>query len=370
MDVATEHLTGAFPLHTPEWSAWAAAMRPPRLAGRWALSGYQAGKGPFYGQVTITGQSGTPDSFVTNIRFTYARSGESVTRTSRGIVYTGFQWRGRSPDPANESNTWREVAFLERDGQQMTGRWFAGAYDEIGADVTLRRVGTDPVVTGTSHPSLRHGAATTGLRIYGANFPARLAASDIDFGQGVTVSRVAAVTPDMVTVDVQVAADARVGPRDLAVAGAVRPSAIVVYDRVDGLQVLPQAGMARVGGVVFPKQLQQFEALAVHNGADGKPNTNDDLQLGRVDAQWTIEEYAATFRDDDTKYVGAIDANGLFTPNDDGPNPSRSGNRNNIGDVWVVATHTPENGKPIRARAHLLVTVPLYMNWAPKEIAR
>ncbi len=371
MNVALEHLTGAFPLHTPEWSAWAAAMRSPRLAGRWVLAGYQPGQGPLYGHVTINDQPGTQDGFVTDVRFVYAHSGDTVARASRGIVYTGFQWRGRSPDPTNESNTWREVAFLDRDGQQMTGRWFAGAYDEIGADITLRRAGSDPMVAGTSLPSLKQEAVTSGLRIYGANFPARVSAADIDLGQGVTVSRVAGVAPDVVTVDVEVASDARVGPRDLSVAGAVRPSALVVYDKVDGLKVLPQAGMARVGGIVFPKQLQQFEAVAVHHGADGKPDTGDDLRLGRVDVQWSLEEYAATFRDDDLAFVGELDSNGLFTPNADGPNPERSGNRNNIGDVWVVATYTPEDGgRPIRARAHLLVTVPLYMNWAPRELAR
>ena len=67
------------------------------------------------------------------------------------------------------------------------------------------------------------------------------------------------------------------------------------------------------------------------------------------------------------QFVGTLDANGLFTPNVDGPNPKRSGNRNNIGDVWVVAelATPPMRGRPppLRARAHLLVTVPLYMAW-------
>jgi quinohemoprotein amine dehydrogenase len=133
------------------------------------------------------------------------------------------------------------------------------------------------------------------------------------------------------------------------------------------LKVTPQAGMARVGGAVFPKQLQQFEAIGVNNGLDGKPDTPDDLMLGLVDVRWSIEEYTATFGDDDTLFVGTLDEQGLFTPNLDGPNPRRSGNRNNIGDVWVVAELIDREAKPvaktIRARAHLLVTVPLYMAW-------
>jgi quinohemoprotein amine dehydrogenase len=139
---------------------------------------------------------------------------------------------------------------------------------------------------------------------------------------------------------------------------------------MDTLRVTPQAGMARVGGIVFPKQLQQFEATAYHNGPDGKPNTPDDVNLGPVPARWSMEEYAATFADDDIQFVGELNSGGLFIPAVDGVNPKRSGNRNNIGDVWVIATYTPEGGKPLRGRAHLLVTVPLYMNWSPTMVAK
>ena len=103
--------------------------------------------------------------------------------------------------------------------------------------------------------------------------------------------------------------------------------------------------MARVGGETFPKALAQFEARAFDNGADGKPDTPDDIDLGIVGARWSLEEFAATYDDDDIKYVGEIDPwSGRFTPNLDGPNPSRRGSRNNIGDVYAVATFTPEGG--------------------------
>src|SRR5947208_16929934 len=68
--------------------------------------------------------------------------------------------------------------------------------------------------------------------------------------------------------EVNVAAGAVIGPRDVSVGGAVKPSALVVYDKIDGLKVNPAAGMARVGGNVFPKQLQQFEAVGINFGLD------------------------------------------------------------------------------------------------------
>jgi quinohemoprotein amine dehydrogenase len=348
-------------------------MRTPRLTGKWALAGYEIGKGPVYGQFTIADRPGTPDSFTTDGRFTYSKTGLTVTRKSRAIVYTGFQWRGRSADAPDDPGTWREVALIERNGNEIKGRWFTGPYDETGIDVTLRRVSSDPLVSGTDVLSLKSSTTAQRVRVFGANLPASLTANDIDFGQGIKVSRVVSATPEMLTLDVDVAADARIGPRDLSVGGATRPAAIVVYTKMDGLKVTPQAGMARVGGVAFPIRAEQFEARGVSYGIDGKPGTPDDLDLGPLDARWSIEEYTATFKDDDIKFVGEIAQSGLFTPNVDGPNPKRSGNRNNIGDVWVVASYTPPGGataKPLRGRAHLLVTVPLYMDWDSKEVGR
>ena len=227
---------------------------------------------------------------------------------------------------------------------------------------------------GLDRTALRAGATGQELKIFGAGFPGTVRAGDVDFGPGVTVARVLSATPDLVTVVVDVAAAARTGRRDVFVAGAGRPGAVAVYDRVDSIKVAPEWAMARVGGTVFPKMPAQFEARAFHNGPDGRPGSADDIDLGLVPATWSLEEYAAIYNDADLKFVGAIDAaTGLFTPNVDGPNPQRPGSRNNVGDVWAVATYTPEPGAggktaPLRARAHLLVTVPLYMKFDPSVI--
>jgi quinohemoprotein amine dehydrogenase len=259
--------------------------------------------------------------------------------------------------------------FLDRSQRELTGRWFTGAYEETGVDVKLVRIGNDPVVLGLDRTALQTGGVRS-VRIYGASFPAGLAASALDFGHGLSVKRVVNATPDQIEVVVDVAKDAAPGPRDVGVAGAVREAAAVVYDKIDAIKVRPQAGMARVGGVNFPKQLQQFEAVAFHNGADGKPDTKDDLNLGPVEVTWSIEEYTATFDDNDKDYVGTLDDNGLFTPNVDGPNPKRPRNANNTGDVWVVASYKLPDGKVLRARAFLLVTVPLYVKFDQPEVAQ
>ncbi len=370
MEKALEHLAKTYPLKTAEWATWSAAMQPPKLAGRWALTGTAPGKGAVYGTVTIAADSSGPDAFTTETRYTVARTGETVTRTGRAIVYTGYQWRGRGA-VTGASEPWREVMFVERDWRNMWGRWYTGAYDETGIDVKLARVAGDPVVFGTSATALKTGSTAAAVKIFGVNLPSDPKPEDLGFGQGVTVTRIVNARADEIAAEVAVAPNAPIGPRDVSVGGTIKPSALVVYDKIDGLRVQPSAGLARVGGNVFPKQFQQFEAIGINNGLDGKPDTPDDLTLGIVNVKWSMEEYSATFGDDDVQFVGTVDQNGLFAPNGDGPNPKRSGNRNNVGDVWIVAELASDDGsagaaqpaKTIRARAQLLVTVPVYMAW-------
>ena len=369
VEKAIDHLAQTFPLKTAELAAWSANVRPVRLDGTWALSGWELGKGAIYGTVTIAVDPASPDEFTTSTTYRVARTGATVTRTGRAIVYTGFQWRGRST--AAEDASLREVMMIDRDWRRMEGRWFTGGYDELGLDIRLDRVGSETRILGTDRTALKQGAAGQQLKIYGQNIPATLRPADIDLGPGLTVSQIVNAAPDVATVTVDAAATATPGMRDLFVAGASRQRALAVFDKIDSIKVKPDWAMARVGGVAFPKALAQFEAWAFSNGPDGRADTPDDIELGLVDAQWSMEEFAATYDDDDIKFVGAIDTRtGRFTPNIDGPNPARSGSRNNIGDVWVVARQTADavGEKPattLRARAHLLVTVPLYMRFDP-----
>lgn len=381
MDVAIGHLARAFPLRTAEWAAWSATMRPPPLEGTWLLSGREAGRGAFYGRLTITRVPNADGEFTTHAVYRYP-SGASVTRDGRAVVYTGYQWRGRSSETpqavqagrptqnGGQEDAWREVVFVEPGWQEMSGRWFRGGYDELGMDVSLTRIGASPVVAGMAPRALRSGVRDQEVTLFGANLPASIEPASVSFGPGVRVERVTRSTPDEVVLRVSVDSGAAIGARDLFLAGAALRGAGVVYDRISRIKVTPTAGMARVGGVAFPKQFQQFDAIAYHNGVDGRPETDDDVEIGPVAASWSLEEYGVTFDDDDVKFVGSIDQHGRFTPSEDGPNPKRTGNRNNVGDVWVVATYTAEgkDARPLKARAHLLVTVPLYMRWEPWRV--
>ena len=63
-DIAVDYLAKAQPLITPEWSAWKAIMRTPKIEGKYLLTGYQPGKGRVFGTFTIEAGA-APDEFVT-----------------------------------------------------------------------------------------------------------------------------------------------------------------------------------------------------------------------------------------------------------------------------------------------------------------
>ncbi|MGK0431931.1 MAG: hypothetical protein ACJA0V_001065, partial [Planctomycetota bacterium] len=204
------------------------------------------------------------------------------------------------------------------------------------------------------------------------------------------------------------------GTRTLAYGPRPGSAKITLYDTVDYVRVRPLQGLSRNGGAKHPRQLERFEAFAMHRGKDGKPYTKDDVDLFQVRGKWALAEFAVRDNDDDVQYVGAIDAaTGVFTPNIDGPNPLRKWQTNNIGDVFVtfettldIPVRPPEKKKskndeetadsdtktdeqanekpeepvmsdnadspkviPARetkrffARSHLIVTVPIYARW-------
>src|SRR3984957_2493280 len=50
-DQAVEYLAKEYPLDTPAWAAWRARMRPPKISGRWLITGEQAGRGKVMGEM-------------------------------------------------------------------------------------------------------------------------------------------------------------------------------------------------------------------------------------------------------------------------------------------------------------------------------
>lgn len=355
-DRAIAYLAEHYPFDTAAWRRW---PKKAEIAGRWMIVGHQPGRGDFFGDMDIRPLG--EDQFETHQRVVFV-DGQRMERTGRAIVYAGFAWRGSSQAPDGQKI--KEVLHLSEDGQTFVGRWFQATHDQIGADVTLYRKTHQMLILGLSVRSLR--APTSGKRvtIYGANFSSALAPEDIDFGPGIVVRRIEHLHPDELTVVLDVRVDAPDRERHVRIGEASSHARVAVYHRIDYITVVPPLGLARLGGIKMPKQHQQFEALAFTNGPDGLPKTSDDVALGPVSAKWSLAEDTTDPNDDDVKFVGTIDQSGLFTPATDGPNPARRKSNNNTGQVWVVATCTPEGARqPLTARAKLIVTVPRFIEW-------
>ncbi len=381
LDIALDYLAATQPLITPEWSAWKPIMHPPKLADTWVINGYQKGKGRVYGKVTVEATP-APDEFTTKIELHYA-SGQVETRTGKGVVYTGYSWRGRSKaaqtgsatDPNYSPVETREAMLVSRDGSTMEGRWFWGGYQEFGLDVQLIRQGSETVVTGTDRYSVP-SPWTGEIHIYGGNLPSMPKPSDFDLGIGIQVIKVVHATPGEATLQISVAPSLPVAMHDVSVRGSTAVKAFAVYTKIDYIKVAPDANLARLGGTISAKQYAQFEAIAFSNGPDGIPGTADDISLGPVSANWSLEEFLSTPDDDDVNYVGTINPEtGLFTPSVEGPNPKRQKASNNFptenwGDVWVDASYKTDSAQSLKARSYLVVTIPNYIQFDQPEVSQ
>jgi quinohemoprotein amine dehydrogenase len=379
LDTALQYLAKNQPLITPEWTAWKAQPHSPKLIGTWLVSASQAGKGRIYGKMTVAAGPTSCD-FVTTTVLHYP-DGQVVKRTGKGVLYTGYSWRGHSTsspsdtkaDPGFPADT-REAMLLSEDGESMQGRWFWGGYQEFGLDVQLSRLGHETVILGVDKSSLR-SPSTQAMRIYGANLPSKLQSGDFNFGEGVQVGKILHATADELEVQVNVAPGLSSALHKISVRGKSAPETFAVYDKVSYIKVAPDASFARLGGTITAKQFTQFEAVGYANGPDGLPGTADDIALGPVPAAWSLEEFYSTPNDDDVNYVGSIDDCGLFTPALEGPNPQRKKQANNYptenwGDVWVAALYKGPEGDLLKARSYLVVTIPTYVRYDQPEVSQ
>jgi len=342
-DKALPWLADTFPLETPEWKRESGQTAPSE--GRWLIAGHELGKGDYAGVITFRGAAG--GGFETeSIR--HFSDGRDVTMAGRGLWLGASAWRGSGHSP--EIDRLREVFQLSADGKIQHGRWFPYQHPELGAKEIRYRVDASPRVAGIMPAAIRIGASAQ-LRIFGSN----LNPSSLKLGDGITVEKVIDSASDHVILEASVAADAKAGKREILGAS------VTVYDKADYIRVLPEKSLARLGGARAAKRFIQFEAHAFSNGPDGVAGTADDLDLGMVKASWSLGESFNSASDDDVKFVGAIDQDGLFTPAEEGPNPQRPRSTNNAGDVWVNASYTPDGSTvPLKTRAYLLVSVPAY----------
>jgi quinohemoprotein amine dehydrogenase len=378
-DEALAFLAKAAALHTPEWDAWSARTRTPDLTGRWLLTASIPGRGRYYGELRVQPAGTTQDDgeFDTSAILTSVNDGSGLLRSGRSVVYGTYAWRGRSKggqspgsapndlNPSDPNSEAREVLWIAPDQLTAEGRWFWGQYQEFGFDVKMRRASASaPTLLLVDRLSLKIGSQANRVRLIGDHIPARVTPADLGFGPGVAVRRIVSSTPREVIAEVDVAQDAPLGKRDVALLNSIAPGAIAIYDRVDYVKVVPDSALAAFGDQTHARGYKQFEAIGYQRGADGKPHTADDVELGPLgllgpnnnddDVAWSLEVFYAS-PGSSPDFVGKLSPSGFFTPAVESPN-------NNF-DVWVIATAKNEkdkNGKLLVGKSYLVVTVPSY----------
>ena len=194
----------------------------------------------------------------------------------------------------------------------------------------------------------------------GVNLPANVSAVDIGFSDAnVKVTKAEKQGDSKIVMEVVAASGASAGPVSVQVEGVTCDEPVIVFKKIDGINIYPALGRARVScGAAYPPQGVQFVARAVNFGKDGKPETEDDLILEPVDAKWWLEEEFTRENDDDLKYLDTSIMNGLYTPiTTYAPIEQRFQRREGVGLIAVGASFE-DGGKEFKGRSRLAVTEP------------
>lgn len=350
-------LTKKFPYQTPEWEQWIQEKKDPDLSGNWMTAGYQPGMGYYTGDYAFTpdGDKGK-DEYLVERTVRYL-NGMTLTMRGTGTLYGAYHLRiAMAPTPL--TGRIEGVFDLNANTMGFTGKWWTTIQDTnaYGNETFFKADGSPRVMAAFPNALQADDAAEQTLTIAGVGMPDKLAPTDIGFSnEGIKVASVSVTDSGTAVCTLRVSKDVPVGPVTLTMKGTAYENPILIYDKIDGIQILPRLGRARVSsGAAYPPQGVQFIARAVHYGADGKPDTADDLILEPVDAEWRLTEEVTREGDDDLKYLKAPVAGGLYTPvTTYGPIEERAQRREGVGLIAVVAEYGG-----FEAKAKLAVTVP------------
>lgn len=314
------------------------------LSGNYVLAGRQPGQqGDYTGSLTLAkdGEDYTVEMVL---------NGASARKfTGTGRLMGPGEWRATLSDGTSEI---RQI-FTVSDSGMISGRWHDAKYDVIGGRITALPEGAEAQVIAVTPPRLKIGEATT-VQVAGIGLGDQLTLPEGVTGN-VTGSTAARVTLSLTASGQPRALEIGLGGHTVHLAAFVTP---------DRISVVPELTIARVGdgGGPIPKVPAQFEAKGWLNGPDGQPATEDDIALGYFPATWTLDNFdAAAVEMKDTDFAGGMDANGLFTPADAGPNPDRPMMTNNLGNLKVIAT-VAEGEQTLTGEAHLYSTVQRFVD--------
>jgi quinohemoprotein amine dehydrogenase len=331
-----------YPLESQAWSDW--QKNKPKadlLPGQWSFSGHMLAKGDVRGVMKVT-QEGD-DTFKVELTGQYA-NGTPFNGSGSAILYNGYEWRGN----LTVGDVRMRQVFAALNGE-MKGRMFETEHDERGLDFSAAKEGSAKLLS--VQPAFIKAGSEAELTLVGSGL-----SGTPDLGAGVEVVKVLESTGQLLRVKVKAAADAAPGVRSVAL-GALKGADLAVYQEITEVKVIPEYSIARIGenGGTTPKVQGRFEAEAWGKAADGQP-----YRIGYLPATWTVEPFNEQAKDDeDVKFAGTMQTDGVFIPGGAGPNPQRKMMTNNVGNLKVVA-QLEEGG--MKGEGQLIVTVQRWNN--------
>ncbi|MFY0677362.1 MAG: quinohemoprotein amine dehydrogenase subunit alpha [Neptuniibacter sp.] len=339
------------PLDSKEWNSWK-AKAPSNMAGEWRVVGHEPGKGDFEG-VLVVSDNGN-DKYSSTLTVEY-QNGTTDIFEATSIVYTGYEWRGTYE---NGDKKFRQVFSVNADGSQLSGRYYQDKVFTIGGRMTAYKVGshTGNKVLAAS-PSSVQVNETVDIKLSGIDMSGKITSDK-------NIKVVDVISRDKNTVIVRVQGKTSDQTGHIYVGSKKHNVAINVYKSIDYIEIIPEHPLAKVGGNggTIPKQPIQFEAVAYSVGPDGKKGTTDDVNLGYVQAKWSVinaNDNAIEMRD--TEYAGDFLEGGLFVPGAAGPNKERKYKTNNVGELTVIA-EVNANGKKLTQEKFFVVSVQRWNN--------
>jgi quinohemoprotein amine dehydrogenase len=325
----------------PYGQAWSAPNAAPE--GRWSVFGYEPGRGTYRGEASIVEAGDAEYRLTGGLRYA---DGTSETFSGEATLYGGYALRTRTRNNGYAVNG----AFIVGSNGIRGESHFPAPHFRTSSSVWLRQGGA-PVVARVTPGFLLAGERTT-LVVEGIDLP-DVAAADVSFAGGaVRVLGARRLAADAIEIEAESSA-AAAGEAALTVKG-LAGGTVRLAPRIDHIAITPQMGRARLsGGVNYPAEGVQFEAIAWGRTADGA-----DVELGPVAATFTLAEEKTRPDDDDLRWAGGILPNGTYLPvGDYGSNPLRNFQAENSGLVRVVARYE-RGGQQYAAEAKLAVTMP------------
>ncbi|WP_338754290.1 quinohemoprotein amine dehydrogenase subunit alpha [Bacillus sp. FJAT-52991] len=350
---ALEFLAKNYGEESEAWEKWKGKEYD--VTGKWKVAGFQGTNGYYIGDSEF---SKSEKGYTEEKKVRFIKDGKEENFSGDTKMFSGYMLRSHYKQGENKINGTYNVTSEN----VIKGDW--SKVDDLGitAEETYYKVQSETPEIFHAEPFALKKGETNKVTLYGMNLK-KLKQELLSLPKGVEVVSLTAISDDQAEVEMKVDQKAEIGAFALNGEKVNVHEKWMLYDQADYIKVEPAYGVSRMGGAgPMDKVSIQYVAYAYSNGKDGKKESKDDLNLGPVDAEWSLLTYPEKNASrDDRPYIGELAKNGLYTPKAEGLNEAREFVQENVGSATVQAKVTID-GKSFTATTHHISTVPDYVN--------